>query len=333
MRLGVWWFGSWALRWSWWVVAGAVWSGPHSETLQATGPRSARSRSRCRWSPVLASQVRLVPRAPHTAVARGSGCSFLAGRLPGPRSARPPPPAPARPLVCKALRHAFGTGFVPHPVPAAPTLRLLAHHFGYRLRCLRLKSAAPSSRSRRLRCCQGIPPIKTLAEKISRGMKATRRQTFSGSPLGQLLARRVGFGVGFASQKQAVLVFEMMVSKLLEPASQLAWSPLAWSGTLPFPAVNSNPCREGGRGGSRPGSTANVQRVRGRSCAARTRHDAIGIPGLPRPWPVGAASGKALAAPLRPHPRKQQADKAGMAADAARQLTPPVAFGSLSSLI
>ena len=64
MRLGEVWFGSRSLRWSWWVVAGVASSAPHSETQQATGPRSARWRAACRWSPALASQVRLVPRVP-----------------------------------------------------------------------------------------------------------------------------------------------------------------------------------------------------------------------------------------------------------------------------
>ena len=37
------------------------------------------------------------PSVPHRPAARGCGCSFVAGRRPGPRSARPPPPAAGRP--------------------------------------------------------------------------------------------------------------------------------------------------------------------------------------------------------------------------------------------
>ena len=78
---------------------------------------------------------------------------------------RPPrPPAAARPRVCKAPHPASGTGFLRQPVPAAPVAAAAAHHSGS---CLAFvasapKSAAPSSRSRRLRCCQGIPPIKSF---------------------------------------------------------------------------------------------------------------------------------------------------------------------------
>lgn len=70
-------------------------------------------------------KVRLVPRAPLPAAARGRGAPNVVGRPPGPRSARPghrPQPAPS---FLKAPRPASGTGFFRHPVPAAPALRLL----------------------------------------------------------------------------------------------------------------------------------------------------------------------------------------------------------------
>ena len=109
-------------------------------------------------SPSLASQSqapssRSAPPAP-----RGCGCSCLAGRLPGPRSARPPPPGTAHPLIYKAprpgLRHhaARPANRLRPPSPAASCLRPP-------------KSAAPSSRSQRVRARQGILPVKTLAER------------------------------------------------------------------------------------------------------------------------------------------------------------------------
>ena len=50
----------------------------------------------------LTSQARPSRSAPPAP--RGSGCSCIAGRLPGPRSARPGPPGTAPPLVLKAPR-------------------------------------------------------------------------------------------------------------------------------------------------------------------------------------------------------------------------------------
>jgi hypothetical protein len=107
-------------------------------------------------------KVRLVPRAPLPAAARGRGVPNVAGRPPGLRSVHPPPPAPARPLVLKAPRPGLRHRSV------APRLR------PPRCGCcapLRLAPSLPplggqphrASRSRRFRARQGIRPVKTLA--------------------------------------------------------------------------------------------------------------------------------------------------------------------------
>ena len=89
---------------------------------------------------------------------------------------RRPPPRPSlrspsatghsQPLFAKLRAPACGPGFVPQPAPrpAAPVAAAAAHHFGSCLAFVAFarKSAARSSRSRRLRCRQGILPVKTL---------------------------------------------------------------------------------------------------------------------------------------------------------------------------
>ena len=111
------------------------------------------------------------------------GCSFVAGRPPGPRTARPghrPQPAPS-----------FAKLRAPPPAPASfvspclrsPSLRLCAPlRLVPRLRCLRLKLAAPSSRSRRVRARQGILPVKTLGGGVLRVVEVPFAQTFAGCP-------------------------------------------------------------------------------------------------------------------------------------------------------
>ncbi len=70
-------------------------------------------------------KVRLVPRAPHPAGARGRGARSSQAAPPAlaplaPATGRSPPPR-----LQKLRAPACSTGFVPQPVPAAPTLRLL----------------------------------------------------------------------------------------------------------------------------------------------------------------------------------------------------------------
>ena len=164
----------------------------HGVLWPATIPRRCSQRppprlghvQRAVGSPSLASlsqapSSRSAPPAP-----RGCGCSCLAGRLPGPRSARPPPPGAARPLVCKAprpgLRHrlrASARACGPRRCGCCAPLRLVP-----RLRCLHSKSAARSSRSRRLRCRQGILPVKSLGGEVLRASNINPAQTFDGCP-------------------------------------------------------------------------------------------------------------------------------------------------------
>lgn len=97
------------------------------------------------------------------------GCSFVAGRPPGPRTARP------------GLRHR--ASFV-SPCLWPPSLQLLAHHSGSYLACTAssLQSAARASRSQRVRSRQGILPVKSFAVGIQWRREAPRRQTFAGCP-------------------------------------------------------------------------------------------------------------------------------------------------------
>jgi hypothetical protein len=93
------------------------------------------------------------------------------------------------------------------------------------------------------------------------------------------------------------------------------------------PAVNSTGDREGGRCGSRPGCYSKRPACPGNI----DRHSGVDpryrIPGLPRPWPVGAASLTAR----RPSAAPPSETEGRQAADAARRLAPPVGFYSLSS--
>lgn len=130
---------------------------------------SARSRSGCRSHPALASQSQA--RSSRSAPRCGPwpGCSFVAGRPPGPRTARP------------GLRHR--ASFV-SPCLWPPSLQLLAHHSGSYLACTAssLQSAARASRSQRVRSRQGILPVKSFAAGIQWRREAPRRQTFAGCP-------------------------------------------------------------------------------------------------------------------------------------------------------
>ena len=147
----------------------------HTWALQAT----ARRFGSVTVSVPVTSRARLTKsgsyrRAPHPAAARG--------RPPGPRSARPghrPQPAPS---FAKAPRPASGTGFLRHPVPAAPALRLLRTTSASACVASAPKSAAPSSRSRWVRARQGILPVKTLGGGILRVIEVPSAQSFDGSP-------------------------------------------------------------------------------------------------------------------------------------------------------
>lgn len=143
---------------SWWSVLARC----HTLALQPTPAASARSRSACRGDPALASQSQAPSSRSAPRCGPWPGCSFLAGRPPGLRSAPPghrPQPAPS-----------FTKLRAPPPAPGScltPCLR------PPRCGCSRTTSAIAfvafrsdqpllASRSRRLRCCQGIPPIKSF---------------------------------------------------------------------------------------------------------------------------------------------------------------------------
>ena len=79
----------------------------------------------------------LALRTPPGPVVAGARASQAAP--PGPRPARLPPPAPARPLVLKAPRPGLRHRLRASARACGPVAAAAAHHFGWRLRCLRLE--------------------------------------------------------------------------------------------------------------------------------------------------------------------------------------------------
>ena len=147
-------------------------------------PASARLRSGCRSHPALASQSQA--RSSRSAPRCGPwpGCSFVAGRPPGPRSARPGH-GPRPTLLFEKLRTPASGIVLPSSARAcAPVAAAAAHHSGSYLACTAssLQSAARASRSQRVRSRQGILPVKSFAVGIQWRREAPRRQTFAGCP-------------------------------------------------------------------------------------------------------------------------------------------------------
>ena len=162
---------------SWWSVVARC----HTLALQPTPAASARSRSACRGGPALASQSQ----APSSRSAPGwgpwPGCSFLAGRPSGPRSARPghrPQPAPS---IAKAPHPGLRRRAVA-PCLRPPALRLLRTTPAVAFVASAVSQPLLASRSQRVRARQGILPVKTLGGGIQPDNKARSAQSFDGSP-------------------------------------------------------------------------------------------------------------------------------------------------------